>query len=338
MTQLGEAGPHFRDQFTLEPLGEDGVLIDLLTGSFFHLNPTAVKACLALQESASNAEATGRLAMSMGLTPEQAASLLEDVKSQLAEPGLRTETAGPFRYGLHPDGYALEEHGRIVLTMDQQGRTLRLRARPDALPFKMLDYVRAVTPKLLHLRGVTVLHASACVLAGELTAFSGKSGAGKTTTARAFATAGARLISEDLLMLTGGTQALVVVEGERRAHAWAAATADAFSGGFEGDYDCDGLADVAGPGTEMPFAEIWFVDRSRRKGSAMQQRAVTAIDGALMLLANNFLGSDSSESWRRHVRQTHAIAAQLALREVTMPDGLDRLAAAARAYATKTAS
>jgi hypothetical protein len=339
MTTGGKAGSQFRDQFAVEPIGDEGVLINLSTGGFFHLNPTATKACLALQGSTSPAEAADLLAASMALTPEQAASLLIGVRMQLAQPGVPTELIGPFRYRRQGSGYALEETGRVVLTMDPAGRKLRLHAPPDTLTFKLMDYVRAVTPKLLHLRGVTVLHASACLLPQGLTAFSGKSGAGKTTTARAFAGAGARLISEDLVVLTRDSRtAAVVVDGERRAHEWAAATADALGNAFEAELDCDGLAEVSRPGPEIPLAAIWFVDRSRREGPALRQRPFTAIDGALALLANNFLGSDTPESWRRHVRETHAIARQLALWEVTMPDGLGQLAAAARAYATNTAS
>ena len=164
MTTSGEAGSQFRDQFAVEPIGDEGVLINLATGGFFRLNPTATKACLALQESTSPAEAADRLVASMALTPKQAASLLDGVRLQLTEPGVPTDVIGPFRYRRHGDRYALEESGRVVLTMDAVGRRLRLHTAPDTLPFKMLDYVRAVTPKLLHLRGVTVLHASACLL------------------------------------------------------------------------------------------------------------------------------------------------------------------------------
>ena len=338
MTLVAEESAQFRDLFAIEPIGQDGVLIDLVTGSFFRLNPTATKACLALQASTSRAEAADRLVTSMALSPAEATSLLDSVLLELTKPGVRTELVGPFRYLRFEDGYALEEDGRVILTMDRTGRRLCLRARPDALAYKMLDYIRAITPKLLHLRGVTVLHASACVLTGGLTAFAGQSGAGKTTTARAFAATGSKLICEDLLVLAGGSQAAVVVDGERRAHAWAAATADALSKGPDAELSCDGLADVCGPGSTIPLAAIWFVDRSRRTGAMLQRRPFTAIDGALALLGSNFLGSDSPESWRRHIRETHAIAAQVALWEVTVPDGLDQLASAARAYATNTAS
>jgi hypothetical protein len=328
----------FRDQFAVEPIGDGGVLIDLLTGSFFHLNATATRACLALQESRSGAEAVTHLAASMTLPLDEASSLLESVRAQLGEPGVRTEPIGPFRYRRHETGYALEERDRLILTMDHNGRTLRLHVRPDTLSFKMLDYIRAITPKLLHLRGVTVLHASACVLPEGLTAFAGRSGAGKTTTARAFEAAGAHLISEDLVVLGRDSETAVVTGGEERAHAWAAATAAAMSDRGVPDLDCGGLADVVEAGPTIPLRSIWFVDNARRQGDALERRPFTAVEGTLALLENNFLGSDGAERWREHVRSTHAIASRLTLWEVTPPDGLDRLAAAARAYATKTAS
>ena len=62
-------------------------------------------------------------------------------------------------------------------------------------------HLRSVVPKLLALRGIRVLHASAVEIDGSLLVFSGQSGAGKTTSAKAFAQAGARLVSEDLLVL-----------------------------------------------------------------------------------------------------------------------------------------
>src|SRR5206468_12508877 len=97
---------------------------------------------------------------------------------------------------------------------------------------KLELYVRSLAPKLLFLRGLTVLHASACAAAGQLVAFSGTSQAGKTTTARAFADAGAALVAEDLVVLApGSARPEVALEGEARVRAWASATAAALAGG-----------------------------------------------------------------------------------------------------------
>src|SRR5262249_52962005 len=58
-----------------------------------------------------------------------------------------------------------------------------------------------VIPRVLHLRGTTCLHASAVLLDGKLLAFSGASGAGKSTIAAALAARGCQLVSDDVLPL-----------------------------------------------------------------------------------------------------------------------------------------
>jgi hypothetical protein len=247
---------------------------------------------------------------------------------------------GPFRYRRHEDGYALVDDDRIVLTLDASGRRLRLCVPAETLRFALVDYLRAVTPKLLTLRGTTVLHASACLLPDGLCAFSGRSGAGKTTTAHAFRAAGCELIAEDLLVLAGDgdERPRVLVDGERRAHAWARDAAARLAAAPAEVLACDAVASAAAPGPSHPLAAIWFVDAGRRRGDQLTRRRLTVIDGALALMANNFLGADDTPSWRRHVRDTLAIAARVSLWEATPPSGLDQLAAAARGYATKTAS
>ena len=130
MTTDSEVGAQFRDRFAIEPIGDDAVLVDLTTGGFFRLNPTATKVCMALQQTSSLAAAASRLAASMALPPAEAAALLQSVRLQLAEPGVRTEPVGPFRYRRHEGGYALEDNGRVVLTIDQSGRTLPSKCAP----------------------------------------------------------------------------------------------------------------------------------------------------------------------------------------------------------------
>src|SRR5260221_728764 len=63
------------------------------------------------------------------------------------------------------------------------------------------------------MRGVLALHAAAVVLDGLAIAFVGPSGAGKSTTAAVLSLAGARVLTEDLLALTG-----VEGDGQVAAH------------------------------------------------------------------------------------------------------------------------
>lgn len=63
---------------------------------------------------------------------------------------------------------------------------------------------------LLYLRGVTCLHASAVEIDGAAIALVGESGAGKSTTAAAFAHLGHRVLSDDVVTLNEQDEAFIV--------------------------------------------------------------------------------------------------------------------------------
>ena len=211
----------FRDRLVFEPIGDEGLLIDLETGIYFRLNASAARACAALQDCASDTEAIARLTGRLGMPVEHARALLQSIRGQLAVSRAPAKTESPFAYRRHDDGYALEENGTPIVWTDARGLALRLLLPPAALHLELGRYVRAMAPKLLQLRGATVVHASACALPEGLIAIAGESGAGKTTTARALAAAGGELISEDLLVFArDGADGVIFEEGERRAHAW----------------------------------------------------------------------------------------------------------------------
>jgi hypothetical protein len=339
------AGPRpaddLRDRFVVEPIGDEGLLFDLATGGYFRLNATATSACLVLQQSASSEDAVAGIAARFGLPVEPAAALLAEVRAQLATssaPAVIQPPRNRLQYRRHPAGYALELNGTPVLATDTRGDELRLLAAPDAVALPLVQCVKAMTPKLLHLRGATVLHASACAIGDGVTAFSGESGAGKTTTARAMASAGARLVCEDLLVFrAGGAQPRLFVGAETRALAWTDEAAARLARAPQAAVDCAGLDDVAS-GPELTLAAIWFLDAGRRLGGSIQRRPLSTIEGVLALLTNNFLGGADAASCGRHLRETSRIAQAVSRWEVSMPAGLEPLAAAARAYAANSAS
>ena len=73
---------------------------------------------------------------------------------------------------------------------------------------------------VLRLRGVTCLHASAVVVDGQVLAFVGDAGAGKSTTAAAFAQAGYGVLSDDVVALVDGGHHFLVQPAYPRIRLW----------------------------------------------------------------------------------------------------------------------
>jgi hypothetical protein len=232
----------------------------------------------------------------------------------------------------------LEDQGQRVLEIDLRARTVAGCPKTTGLRFDLLEYVRAVTPKLLRAQGVMVLHASACRWADRVIAFSGPSGAGKTTTMRAFAAAGAAAICEDLVVLAAEqTPPSLYEAGEANAHAWAADTADRLRGDFRRSVSFTPLLEAA-RGATLPLGEIWLVDSSRRRGRSIALNRLGKTASLIALLRNTFLGTDDVEVWRNHLRELHTLAELIPISETSLPQGLSSLADGVRAYVTNSAS
>ncbi len=156
-------------------------------------------------------------------------------------------------------------------------------------------YVRALAPKILFQRGITILHASACVARGKLIAFAGLSGAGKTTMVRAFADAGARLVSEDLVAFSSIGQTAVLTDAESLIHRWAERTSLSLLAVPRVPIPSGDLADALG-GPTHSLDRILFLDRGRRKGTDLTALKVDEATALIALLQHNFLGSNRDDS------------------------------------------
>jgi len=230
-----------------------------------------------------------------------------------------------FHYERRGDAYVFNFRGRDALVVDDRGGHITLAAPPEGVSLAYL--LQAVAPKVLALRGQVVLHASAVAMDGKVVAFSGLSGAGKTTTARALARAGAQLVGEDkLLVQLRENGAVVTPVAEEAIARWVEATDQTL--GSSQQATCVSL-DLAVGGEPLPLVEIGFLDAALRTPGPYACRALSETETAGAVFRHAFHGSDAVQEWIRYLRTAARVGQSVRGFELAMPDGLDRLADAA---------
>ena len=102
--------------------------------------------------------------------------------------------------------YRFESVADVLVPRDGAGIHLHIHPGADAHDVAFALH-RGVIPRVLHLRGIPCLHASAVMTGEGIVAFSGESGAGKSTAVACLVAAGYPLVSDDVLplRLDGGT-------------------------------------------------------------------------------------------------------------------------------------
>jgi hypothetical protein len=137
-------------------------------------------------------------------------------KDSNGEPVLRGAMMGGGKYVvlLYSDGtrFALERNGDEVHAEWPDSLTLE-----DSSPY----LVGPVLGVVLRLRGIVPLHASAVAIGNHAVALMGPAGAGKSTTAAAFARCGYRVISDDVVALRQEGGRFIIPPGYPRVNLWA---------------------------------------------------------------------------------------------------------------------
>jgi hypothetical protein len=325
----------FGQRYLLASYPTGGVVVDLESGNYYRVNRSAVLVCEAM---CAGGDIEGRIAAELQVPRDEARQLLADVAAGLAAPTVRDTPQGAYHFYPAERGYVLVHGARTVLEINGPDLEIRLPTESPIPSKAQLElYVRALAPKLLFQLGFVVLHASACVAAGKVLAFAGLSGAGKTSTARAFAAAGARLISEDLVVVQNDKCAELFVDAEAAIHRWARNLAD--------ELLSDPLR-MLGPGSLAAFAsgatarldQILFLDQGERSGIEFAGSALMEPDALVSLMTHDFLGAVEPGTWRRFFSGAVALLESADFRKLSTPNGLDHLIPAASRYISRIAS
>jgi hypothetical protein len=314
------------ERYALAATSDGGLLLDLESGGLFQLNTTAT---FVWRQFLDGSEVDAIAATVAGRHGIEAARARADVAAAL-RPGALPNPPAPEDYEFRrtSSGYLQLYLHRPELEVDAAGTELAiLTPQPERRPRRIRNSLRALVPKLMSLRGHTIFHASAVLVRGRLLAFSGRSGAGKTTTARALAAQGATLVSEDkLLTRSDGGGAVAWRAAEAHIEQWVAqATRSLF---VEGRVSCVSL-DEAARGEELPITEIGFLDIVPRQGSQMITRLLDTKETAAASFCGMFLGTALAAAWRRQLAAAVSFAQGVSGYAVTMPNGLDLLHGAA---------
>lgn len=181
----------------------------------------------------------------------------------------------------------LERAGKEIWAIWPEGSTLE-----DASSY-LLGPVLGV---VLRLRGVTCLHASAVALDGHAVAFVGAEGAGKSTTAAAFAQEGHGVLSDDVVALTENESGFLAVPAYPHLCLWPDSvatlygTADAlphFSTGWEKHRLSLGDGKTRFEKQPLPLGAIYFLGE-RRSDLAPFVEVIRRQAALLSLVADTF--------------------------------------------------
>lgn len=326
------------NDLSLALVSDGGVLLDLRSGALLQLNKTAAFVWNRYLSGDSPEVIAGRLTEEFPVDLDRAES---DVARTL-NPQVPANSAplGPpgLRYRHTEKTCDFSVNGIPVLEMTPTGDAIRTCGDPNSEA--LYHHLRSVSPKILALQGVFVLHASAVQSSQQgITAFAGESGAGKTTTARAFASAGKPLICEDKLVLhPDGDRLLAFADAEAALESRLVELHSMLKHSRPLSWcDTRGLRGIL-QGPPVPIERVLVIDEGRRAGTTIETERMGETASLVAAFVNAFHGSSSVDEWRRQFASAATLIRTTPVFLATVPRGIDRLLPAAKHYSDQVAS
>jgi hypothetical protein len=233
------------------------------------------------------------------------------------------------------EGYLLRFHDHADFVMDGDGREIVCRywreGATETLRHLLIDQVM---PLALNLRGAEALHASAVLVDGQAIAFTGPTGAGKSTLAAAFGRAGHTVLADDCLGVIDGGAAFEVVPAYPELRLWRDALSyldlDRHPAAPVADYsDKERFAfDASGvdPSRNYPLRAVYVLDEDSREDGGTVVRKMRPRETVIELIRSAFrFEVEDRVMLERQLGVFTRMAASLPVRRVSAPKDLERL-------------
>ena len=319
-----------RERYELATTADGGVLLDLDSGDLHRLNATAALVWELALAGASPDEIAAGLVTRFEIDPAIAAR--DSARALKLEAYALGERPSDFFYEPSDGGYRFVAGGAPVFRIAGDGSWIAATGAGD--PARTGYHLRGFLAKVAALLGMPVLHASSVRQPdGTALLFVGKSGAGKTTSARAFARAGCELLSEDKVVVeTDGDTVWMVADAEKELHHRTALLQEELVRQPAGTVcDTRSLLGAVG-GHRDRIGEIFFIRAEGRQQQWMGLRRLGQAEALEKTFLNGFYGSGEPRAWRRQLQVMAALARAAASFDASMPEGLAALEAEALRY------
>ena len=195
----------------------------------------------------------------------------------------------------------------------------------------------------LRLRGATCLHASAIEVDGRAIALVGAPGAGKSTTAAAFAIAGFPVLSDDIVVLSESEGRLMVLPGYPRVNVWPD-SARALMGSEDAlphitptwgkKFLALGQNGLRFASRALPLGAVYLLAERQGQLAAPTVEAISGSEAMVTLAANTYQNYLlDAEMRRKDFAVFDKLATTVPVRRVLRPDDISSLAASCQVIA-----
>jgi hypothetical protein len=324
----------FAARYACVEAGKGGVAVDLVSGMYWSLNSTAVRIVGRMLGTPAD-ELITRVAHDFAISEWEASRAIEAVTQGFTArgptPAVPTDN---FPYRRSGKEYILYHQERPLLHIDAAGAQARL-AAPGPVGFPLGHILRLASPKVLQVNGVTVMHAAA-VGQDRLTVVSGRSGAGKSTTARFLVEAWhAPAFADDLLILEEHDRAPRARAGAEAAiYRWCDEAGLQLAAHPDRPIELSGLlAAATDPSAALvPIDHVMLVAVDRRGGNDLALERLTPEAAIIEMASTVFLGAAEPATVLHFFRACAALARSVSISRASVPDGLPGLRAAVARY------